>query len=94
MLDTRVYDIMFPDGSVKQYSANLIAESIWTNCDEDGRRFQSMDEIVGHRKIPDAIEEDDGYVYGVNEQRKFIKTTKGYDLEIRWRDGQKIYGRH
>ena len=69
MLDTRVYDVMFPDWTIKQYSANLIAEPIWTNC--------AMDEIVGHRKTPDAIKKSDGYVYGVDGQRKFMKTTKG-----------------
>ena len=30
VLDTTVYDMMFPDGSVSQYSANIIAEN--TNC--------------------------------------------------------------
>ena len=27
ILNTRVYDVMFPDGSIQQYSANIIAEN-------------------------------------------------------------------
>ena len=36
LLDTRVYDVIFPDGSSQQYSANLIAESIYMECDDNG----------------------------------------------------------
>ncbi len=28
MLNTRVHDVIFPDGAIQQYSANLIAESL------------------------------------------------------------------
>jgi len=27
-LDTRVYDVLFPDGTMSQYTANLLAENI------------------------------------------------------------------
>ena len=48
MLNTRVYDVMFPDGEVQQYSANVIAQSIYDSADEDGYRYQLLDEIIGH----------------------------------------------
>ena len=38
VLDTTVYDVMFPDGSLSQYSANIIAESIHSQVDEEGHR--------------------------------------------------------
>ena len=28
MLNTKIYDVMFPDGAVQQYAANVIAESL------------------------------------------------------------------
>ena len=43
MLNTRVYDVMFPDGNVQQYSANVIAQSIYDSVDEDGHRHQLLD---------------------------------------------------
>ena len=50
MLDRRVYNVMFPDGAERQYSANVIAQSMYANVDEDGHQYQLMDEIIEHRK--------------------------------------------
>jgi hypothetical protein len=36
MLDIRIYDVMFPDGVVQQYAANIIAENIYSQVDSDG----------------------------------------------------------
>ena len=30
ILDTRVYNLSFPDGTRKEYTANVIVESMWT----------------------------------------------------------------
>jgi hypothetical protein len=50
MLDTRVYNVMFPNGAKRQYSANVNAQSMYANVDEDGHQYQLMDEIIEHRK--------------------------------------------
>ena len=62
MLNTRVYDVMFPHGAIQQCSANLIAESMYENSDEDGYRYQLMDKILDHQKTKDAIEKQNGIV--------------------------------
>ena len=33
ILNTKVYDVMFPDGAVQQYSANTIVENIYSQVD-------------------------------------------------------------
>ena len=33
ILDTRTYEVEFPDGEVNEYSANVIAENMWSQCD-------------------------------------------------------------
>ena len=35
VLNTMLYDVQFPDGSIKPYSANLIAENILIQEDSD-----------------------------------------------------------
>ena len=35
ILNTKVYDVMFPDGVVHQYAANTISENIYSQVDED-----------------------------------------------------------
>jgi hypothetical protein len=37
MLDTRNYEIEFPDGRSDEYTANVIAENIYAQCDIEGR---------------------------------------------------------
>ena len=68
MINTRVYDVMFPDGAIQQYLANLIAESLYDNADDDGHRYQHMEEILDHRKTKDAIPKHEGFVISKNGQ--------------------------
>ena len=35
ILDTRVYDVEFPDGTVKEFAANIIAQNMYSQCDAD-----------------------------------------------------------
>ena len=87
MLNTKVYDVMFPDGAVQQYAANVIAESLYENADDDGRRYQYMDEIIGHNKLDSAIKKEDGFIISKSGQKKHKATTKGWEFLIKWKDG-------
>ena len=91
MLNTRVYDVMFPDGAIQQYSANLIAESLYEHADEDGHRYQYMDSILDHKKTKEAVDKADGYVVSKNGEKKRKITTKGWELLIQWKDGLKSW---
>jgi hypothetical protein len=39
MLDTRAYEIEFPDGRSDEYTANVIAENMYAHCDIEGRQY-------------------------------------------------------
>jgi hypothetical protein len=41
MLDTRNYEIQFPDGRSDEYTANVIAENMYAQCDIECRQIQS-----------------------------------------------------
>ena len=43
IFDTRVYNVMFPDGSIQQYAANIIAEHMYSQVDEDGHRYHILE---------------------------------------------------
>ena len=62
MLKTRIYEVMFLDGEVQQYSANVIAQSIYDSADKDGYRYQLLDEIIGHKRLKEAVDKSDVYV--------------------------------
>jgi hypothetical protein len=84
ILDTREYEVQFSDGSIDTYSANLIAESMYSQVDEQGHRHQLIKEITDHRKDGSAVHIDDGIIAGTQQKRM---TTKGWSLLVEWKDG-------
>ena len=88
ILDTRVYQVEFPDGDVAEYTANVIAENIFAQVDDEGRHHQLLDSIVDHRRDQTAFDKDkdeERFVY-VNGKRHLRKTTQGWELCVLWRD--------
>jgi hypothetical protein len=49
ILDTRVYNVEFPDGHTEAFAANIIAENMYAQVDEEGHTVVIMDEIVDHK---------------------------------------------
>jgi hypothetical protein len=48
MLNSIIYEIEFPDGQVKEYAANFIAENMLTQVDADGYSITMMDAIIDY----------------------------------------------
>ena len=44
-IDTYTYAVMFPDGLVSEYAANIMVESIHSEIDHEGYRYQILDHI-------------------------------------------------
>jgi Reverse transcriptase (RNA-dependent DNA polymerase) len=87
MFDTRQYEVEFPDGSTETFTANLIAENIYSQIDSEGHSFAVMNEIVDHRSNGHALSKDDG-TFRDKYGRKHMKiTTRGWDLQVEWKDG-------
>ena len=88
LFDTREYDVEFTDGSVEKYSANIIAENMYAQVDDEGREHLIMKEIVDHKKDQSAIPISEGKTrsYNGNETPKI--TTRGWKLLVEWKDGQ------
>jgi hypothetical protein len=69
LLDTREYEVAFPDGSIDVLTANTIAESLYSQVDEEGRSYSVLSEIVDHRKDGNAISRDDAKILGTDRPR-------------------------
>ncbi len=48
ILDTHMYNMEFPDGHMKSYSANVIAENIFSQVDPEGNCYILLSEITNH----------------------------------------------
>ena len=87
MLNTVVYDVLFPDGAVKQYSANIIAENILRQVDVDGYHSQLLEGILEHKKDSRAVEKKDRWIVSKRGKRSMRKTTVGWKFRVKWKDG-------
>jgi hypothetical protein len=87
LFDTREYECVFDDGNVERYTANIIAENLYSQCDSEGRSFLVLQEIVDHAKDNSALSITDGFTESFNGNRVPKKTTRGWKLLCQWRDG-------
>ena len=82
-LDTRVYEVEFPDKSVETLSVDLLADAMYSQVDNEGRSNAILDEITDHRKDGSAVSMNDGVVPWIRHPRR---TTEGWQLLVVWRD--------
>jgi hypothetical protein len=87
MLDTRQYECVTEDGTVERYTANIIAENIYAQCDDEGKQYTILDEIIEHSKDGNAIDITNGFTISANGNRVPKKTTRGWKLLCTWKDG-------
>ena len=82
-----VYDIEFPDGEVKEYSANVIAENMYSQVDDEGYSKRLFNFIIDYSKTDEAVTTDNCYVTTKSGNRRYRKTTVGWKLLVLWKDG-------
>ena len=86
ILNTLVYEVQFPDGAIKPYAANIIAENILTQVDSSGRHAHSLEKILDMKKDHTALTKDDAFVT-TKSGRRLRQTTVGWSCKVKWRDG-------
>ena len=87
ILNSLVYDVEFPDGVVKQYAANVIAENVLSQVDTSGFHTQALDCIVLHERLGNAVSHKNAYVTTKRGVRKMRQTTIGWRFLCEWKDG-------
>ena len=91
ILDTRVYEVEFPDGTINDYAANILAEALYAQVDVDGNRYLLLKEINDHKKDQSALSREEWTSGNENPQGSrnpaLKPTTKGWYLLCLWADG-------
>ena len=87
LLNTLMYDVEFPDGNIKKYAANIIAENVLVNCDSEGNYSNLMSCIISHKKDGSAVSSENGYIKSKNGNMRLRQTTVGWSFHIKWKDG-------
>eukprot|EP00957_Ditylum_brightwellii_P139879 10659412-Ditylum_brightwellii.AAC.1 len=61
-LNSMIHEVEFPDGQIKDYAANVIAENIITQVDLDGLSTTMLDAITDWQKDESAVEKAEKYL--------------------------------
>ena len=95
ILDMRVYQVEFPYGNMAEYSVNVIAENLFSQCNASGNQFILMDTIVDHNMDGHTIKKANMYKQSprgsCNQQCK--RTTKGWHQCVQWKNGSTSWER-
>jgi len=74
-------------GSTEAYSANIIAEHIYSQVDGEGYTQYMLNEIVDHKKDSTAVSKEDGTITTKAGRKLPKRTTKGWQFLCQWNDG-------
>ena len=87
MLNTFMYDVEFPDGATKPYTANMIADNIHNSVDSDVHQSRPFGEILNYCNTANAVAIYDATDVGRNGRRYQRNTTAGWNLLLGMKDG-------
>jgi hypothetical protein len=82
----REYEVELEDGTYDSYFANTIAENLYSQCNAEGREFNTVRDMIGHKTDGHALTKADGHlIAGTHLQPK--RTTTGWKINVEFMDG-------
>ena len=92
MLDSRIYELKFPDGRVEEYAVNIILENMVGQVKSNDWDASLFDEIVSATKDEKiVIKKGEGAFTMVDGVKTPVITTKGWNIQIKWKDGSVLW---
>lgn len=86
--DTRAYLLEMQDGSIQEYTANILALNLHSQIDDEGRQYDVFEEICDHKRDSCALIMAQGTRRRPNGDPMPVKTTKGWKLQVRFKGGR------
>ena len=93
LFDTSAYVVEFPDGREAEYTANIIAQNLLSQCNLDGAEHQLIQGFKGHKTDDSALVQENCRVTDKAGKQHTIKTTKGWMLLTDFIDGTTSWAR-
>ena len=80
ILDSRIYEVEYPDGSATEYAANEITECLYLQTDDNGNYEFTLSCITDHTCNNNAISKAEGWLTTKIGTRCRVITTKGWNI--------------
>ena len=85
--DTHEYEVEFTDGTHSKYQANVIAENMFVQVDEEGNQYLLLKEIMDHKCDNSTVSISNDMIWTSSGTLKPKVTTHGWSLHVSWHDG-------
>ena len=89
ILNTLEHEVEFPDGTIKEFAVNVLAEKMISQVDSNG--FSIFDGILDAKKDDTAVSKADRWIITKRGNRRLKQTTQGWKLLVQWKDGSKSW---
>ena len=70
MLNSTIYEVELPDGQVKEYAANVLADNMFSQIDSEGYSTTLLDGIIDFKKDETAVAKADRFLVTKRGRRK------------------------
>ena len=77
-----MYECKFDDGTIKEYSANVIASNLYEEGDADGFSSSMSHQIIDHKSSGEAVKLENKYITTRTGTMKLRTTTVGWSFLI------------
>ena len=77
-----VYDVEFPDGTIRGYGANISADNMYSKVDSEGFSHSFLSGILDFAKYTTAVQKGYQYIITKSGQRRMQKSTVEWKLLI------------
>ena len=85
-LDTRIYEVEYPDRYKAALAKNTIALNFFDQVDAEGNIYVLFDKIVDHRIYGTEIKLDEQFITSSNSSHRIRSITKGWEVLVQWKD--------
>ena len=91
ILNSLTYDVEFPDGEVREYAANIIAQNMLSQVDSEGFTITHLKDIIDWRKNDLAVKNSELYCTTKRGRKRMRHTTCGWKILVRWTDSTETW---
>ena len=93
IIDTIMYEVEYQYSYTAALAENLIAKNLFAQVYEEGNRSVLFDEIVDVRTYGTQLLQQDSFVTKSSGTQRRVTTTKGWELNLKWKDGSTIWNK-
>ena len=86
ILDTHLYEVEYLGGEMTELLANIIAASLYAQCDVGRKEYLLLETFIDHWKNGSALSIEDQQVV-IQGGETLIMSTAGWDICHEWKDG-------